>query len=167
MTDDLFHKPPPPLTADDVRRIAQEEIAGHVADRHTRKAKTAKPGLEGFERFWSIWTRKVGRGAAEKAWLRIGPGPLLESQILVAAQAQVNAYEPEWRRTKRQYQPHPATWLNQKRWLDQIESGVKAPREPEPRKREAEPMGQLVTMEMKKQIVADYEAKTGKKLTHD
>ena len=164
MTDGLFHKPLAALTPEDVRRIAREEIAGHVADRHTRKAKAVKPGLEGFEKFWSIWTRKVGRGAAEKAWLRIGPGPLLESRILAAAQAQVNAYGSEWARTKRQYQPHPATWLNQKRWLDQIESGVKAPREPEPRKREVEPMGQLVTPEMKKQMRLDYEARTGKKL---
>ena len=41
-------------------------------------------------------------------------------------------------------------------------------REDEPRrKREVEPMGQLVTPEMKKQMRLDYEARTGKKLTHD
>ena len=167
MTDGLFHKPPPPLTAEDVRRIAKEEIAGHVQARHTRKAKAVKPGLEHFDIFWQVWFPKKNLGDAERAWLKIKPTLTQAHEIAAAAAAQIKAYGAEWARDNYHWQPHPGTWLNGKRWLDQIESGVKAPREPEPRKREAEPMGQLVTPEMKKQMRLDYEARTGRKLTHD
>ena len=112
------------MTPEEVRQIVREEIALHIAERHTRGKKSGQ-SPEGFERFWSIWTRKVGRGEAEKAWAQLSPGPLLVETIVNAATEQVAVLDEEWKKHKRKYQPHPATWLRRKQWTDQIESGKK------------------------------------------
>lgn len=67
----------------------------------------------GFEVFYSAYPRKVNRGQAEKAWLKLKPSDELLNQILLAL---------EWQKQKwsdPQYIPHPATYLNCKRWLDE------------------------------------------------
>jgi len=76
----------------------------------------AKPN--GFERFWEACPRKVGKGAARKAFDRalakIGSDDPLA--VLLAALERV---KPTW--TDLQYAPHPATWLNEERWEDEPE----------------------------------------------
>jgi len=71
-----------------------------------------------FSMFWSIYPRKVGKGAAAKAWknlkLRDGDRDLCKA-ILDGAKRmkEVATY------TDKQFIPHPATWLNQRRWEDE------------------------------------------------
>ena len=71
-----------------------------------------------FSMFWSIYPRKVGKGAAARAWknlkLRDGDKDLCKAILDGAKRMQeVATY------TDKQFIPHPATWLNQRRWEDE------------------------------------------------
>ena len=80
-----------------------------------------------FERFWNLYPRKVSKGAALKAWAKLNPN--LGEQILKAVEQQkvyrervvkANNVLPKW---KQKFMPdwkHPATWLNQQCWLDEV-----------------------------------------------
>ena len=65
-----------------------------------------------FAAFWSAYPRKVGKGAAEKAFAKVNV-PL--ETLLKAIDAQKRTQQ--WQDT--QYIPHASTWLNQRRWEDE------------------------------------------------
>ena len=73
----------------------------------------------GFERFWELYPRKVGKQAALKAWSRLRPSAELTKAILDAVEYQ--KHSREWKKGGGQYIPHPTTWLNQGRWEDETE----------------------------------------------
>jgi hypothetical protein len=68
-----------------------------------------------FDLFCHNFPRKVGKGAAEKAF-RSAVKTSPPSIILAALDRQ----RPELLSRSVEYRPHPATWLNQKRWLDEV-----------------------------------------------
>jgi hypothetical protein len=70
-----------------------------------------------FERFWTAFPRKAGKGAAEKAWAKCGLSEVDLDRVLSAIQAQSKS--EQWRKDAGQFIPHPATWLNQRRWEDE------------------------------------------------
>lgn len=69
-----------------------------------------------FEDFWTAYPRKVGRAAAEKAWPKACKQ--LDAERLVKA---AGYWAGLWQhaKTDKQFIPHPATWLNGKRWDDE------------------------------------------------
>ncbi len=69
--------------------------------------------LDWLEKFWSSYPRKVGKGAAEKAWVKA-----LQSTEADAIIASLVAYKFS---EDVNFIPHPATWLNQRRWEDTME----------------------------------------------
>ena len=75
----------------------------------------------GFTEFWNVYPRHVAKQNAMKAWAKIGAD---DSQALTdTIIADVNRrLESEWRGKDMQYIPHPATYLNGRRWED--ETGV-------------------------------------------
>lgn len=76
--------------------------------------RSSKPPSGDFDAFWIHCPRKVGKGAAEKAHARAlqktAPETLLAG---IQRYASCRAGQPE------QYTVHPATWLNEERWLDE------------------------------------------------
>ena len=71
-----------------------------------------------FSSFWKEYPKKVGKQAALKAWEKIRPDAELYESIM---QAIATAKESqEWTKENGQYIPHPATWLNQGRWDDEL-----------------------------------------------
>lgn len=84
-------------------------------NKKSRSASSAE-----FDQFWNCYPKKVGRGAAEKAWLKAIAVTTAEEITRV-----VQAYP--WGEDK-QFIPHPATWLNQRRWQDQIDDGKPKPK---------------------------------------
>lgn len=79
-----------------------------------------KPSLvdDGFASFWRAYPKKVGKGAAERVWKRAKVNGHL-SEVLAAVEAQ-KASE-QWRKDGGQYIPNPATWINQRRWEDEVQ----------------------------------------------
>lgn len=75
---------------------------------------------DAFNTFWSEYPRKVGKGAAKKSFEKALKKTDLKT-ILSAVEAQRQS--PQWTRDDGQFIPHPATWLNQERWDDEVETG--------------------------------------------
>ena len=74
--------------------------------------------VDGFDQFWDSYPKKVGKLAALKVWKKIGPTADMQARIVSAIRAQ--RYCEQWTKDGGQYIPHPATWLNQGRWDDEI-----------------------------------------------
>jgi len=70
-----------------------------------------------FERFWKAYPKKVGKGAAEKAFAKYKPDDMLTDRMIRAVEEAKRS--DQWRKDGGQYIPNPATWLNQKRWEDE------------------------------------------------
>jgi hypothetical protein len=70
----------------------------------------------GFEDFWQRYPLHVGKQAARKAWGKLGPSPPLG--LIVDALAWQREL-PRWREDGGRYVPHPATYLNGRRWEDE------------------------------------------------
>lgn len=69
-----------------------------------------------FEMFWLVYPRKVSKGGAKRAWA----GALRKTDsctILAAIGCARFSLDPR-------FIPHPATWLNQERWLDEPASTI-------------------------------------------
>jgi len=69
-----------------------------------------------FERFWKAYPKKVGKGGAEKSFAKYKPDDQLTETMIRAIEAQKMS-----RQWKEGYIPNPQTWLNQKRWLDEMD----------------------------------------------
>jgi uncharacterized protein YdaU (DUF1376 family) len=70
--------------------------------------------IDRFDIFWKQYPRKVARPNAIKAWLKIKPDDVVLKKMLEAInQQQLPSKEI-------QFVPHPASWLNAKRWEDEI-----------------------------------------------
>ncbi|MBR6861216.1 MAG: phage replisome organizer N-terminal domain-containing protein [Acidaminococcaceae bacterium] len=71
-----------------------------------------------FESFWKAYPKKVGKGAAERAFAKAKPDDTLTEKMISAVEAAKRS--SMWRKEGGQYIPNPATWLNQKRWEDEL-----------------------------------------------
>lgn len=73
---------------------------------------------ERFDQFWHMYPRKIGKGAARKAFARINPDDELLKRMITAVVKQSKT--TDWTKEGGQYIPHPTTWLNQERWEDEV-----------------------------------------------
>lgn len=85
----------------------------------------------GFLEFWKAYPRHTARATAYKAWLRIKPKPELREKIL--ASLEQHKQLEQWQRDNGQYIPHASTWLNQRRWEDELPGTTPEPQQ-KPRK---------------------------------
>ena len=74
---------------------------------------------ERFEKFWSVYPKKVGKGAARTAFMKLKPSQELTDTMIKAVR--VAERSDQWRKDKGQFIPNPSTWLNQRRWEDELE----------------------------------------------
>lgn len=79
--------------------------------------------LERFDRFWSAYPRKVSKKKAMEAWMKLAPSEELTRKIIAAVKAR--AQMKDWQKEDGAFIPHPATYLNQERWTDQV--GISKP----------------------------------------
>ena len=74
--------------------------------------------MDGFALFWQEYPRKAAKAAALKAWQKLNPSPELVERIL--AHVRDHKRSPDWIKDGGQFVPHPATFLNGRRWEDDI-----------------------------------------------
>lgn len=118
-------------------RIEEDRIGDQIIDQnlptptpsaswieHRAVAFGGKPPIRGAEQspdsflaFWALYPKRVGKGAALKAWKQIRPSSGAAAFILAAVAAQKSW--PAWTKDGGRYIPNPATWLNQTRWEDE------------------------------------------------
>ena len=70
-----------------------------------------------FDRFWFAYPRKVAKPDAKKKFDRINPDEQTLQLMLSAIERQKQS--EQWTKDGGQFIPHPATWLNQRRWEDE------------------------------------------------
>lgn len=82
----------------------------------TKQTRVQKPVTpvddEGFDRFWQIYPRKAGKGAARTAWAKAITG--VDPETIYAG---AERYRDDPNRSEA-YTAHPSTWLNNERWDD-------------------------------------------------
>lgn len=93
----------------------QTESKNKKEDKKKNKNKNKCYSAADFEQFWSAYPRKVGKQKAQEAFEKINV-PI--ETLLQALEEQKST--PQWTKDGGQYIPHPATWLNQARWEDEV-----------------------------------------------
>lgn len=101
---------------------------GHLTNNHKplttnqepvdQKTPAQAPTEDLFPKFWKMYPNKKGKAAAEKAWRKLKVTADLFGQIAEGLAAQVVC--EAWVKDGGQFIPHPATWLNGKRWEDEV-----------------------------------------------
>jgi len=76
---------------------------------------------ENFIKFYQTYPLKKAKPLALRAWLKISPGNGLFEKIMCALKDHKRS--DQWAQDNGKYIPHPATWLNQKRWEDELKVG--------------------------------------------
>jgi hypothetical protein len=71
----------------------------------------------GFVEFWKCYPKKIAKPNAEKAWMKIAPDVDLSKRIIHAISEQKLLEREE------QFIPYPASWLNARRWEDDLVAG--------------------------------------------
>lgn len=71
---------------------------------------------EEFENFWKIYPNKKGKAIAQKKFEKLKDSEIKEIMIALPRHIQSD----QWQKDDGQFIPHPATWLNQRRWEDEI-----------------------------------------------
>lgn len=90
---------------------------------HKPTASSAAPiDVDRFGEFWSAYPRKVAKPEALKAWIRIKPDDETFDAIMAGLAAAKTSRD--WAKDDGQFIPHPSTWLNQRRWEDQLETAA-------------------------------------------
>lgn len=103
----------PPEGDDTVSTFEQPTVSTLFENEPVRKSKTIAEQLEGFDTFYDAYAKKVNRDKAERAWLKLKPEERQKAIEVVS----------EWVSSMvndKQFQPHPATWLNGKRFNDEL-----------------------------------------------
>lgn len=89
-------------------KVAQKQ---HIRAKHKITTKL-------FDDFWQIYPKKADKGKALSAWNKICTRKNIEpptfEEIKTAIEQQIKT--DRWK--DKMYIPHPTTWLNQQRWLD-------------------------------------------------
>jgi hypothetical protein len=86
-----------------------------------RKSSSADPQqLAAFETFYRAYPRHVARNAALSAWVKLDPDSDLQTVIMTA----VARYAIDVQHTEPKYIAYPATWLNGRRWDDEVSSSI-------------------------------------------
>jgi len=81
-----------------------------------------KPYTVDFETFYKAYPKKKAPDSAWKSWKkRNGDRPPIE---VILRAIEIQKESNQWKKDGGQYIPHPATWLNQGRWDDEVEIEV-------------------------------------------
>ena len=121
------------LSEDSIRTTSQYNIIKDniikdkvIKSKVSVKEKSSKTNKEDFtfNSFYDIYPRKVGKAEALKAYKKI------HDKDLKAVFSGLNRYVEKWskEKTEKDFIPHASTWLNQKRWDDEIDITIEQPK---------------------------------------
>lgn len=118
------------------RQSHDSRATPHTPRVRNKNIKPPKPPLDAsFDAWYLAYPKRRGRGAAEKAYTKALREGATAEELLAGAKR----YAIEVRGREEQFVAFPATWLNQKRWLDEatakfstVTAGPWKPLPPEP-----------------------------------
>lgn len=91
-------------------------------EREKERERARQETQERFDRFWRAYPRHTAKQNALKAFSKINPDEDMLAQMLAALERQKQS--DQWTRDGGAFVPHPATWLNQERWTDELPKAV-------------------------------------------
>ncbi len=100
----------PPLLNTDV--LNTDRLTTYKLNSNSEKSLFAEIEQKEFDKFWNLYDKKVGRDEALKAWKKLKTSDIDEMFKKVEAYV---ASKPD-----KVYRPNPSTFLNQKKWNDEI-----------------------------------------------
>lgn len=83
-----------------------------------RNSEKGGGGGGGFDEFWKEYPNKKSRALAAKCWEKLNPDAALFATIMAALGKHKRC--DQWVKDGGQFVPHPSTWLNQRRWEDEV-----------------------------------------------
>jgi|688.fasta_scaffold167928_1 uncharacterized protein YdaU (DUF1376 family) len=99
----------------------QQPITNNQEPVNTNTPLPPKGSASGFEEFWKTYPNKSAKVEAQKSFNKIKPDHALLAKIISAVEAFKKS--AKWTKDGGAYIPHAATWLNGKRWEDEVQSG--------------------------------------------
>ena len=105
----------------DTHCIQKSDQTVSIIESHKRNKETiTKEIYTAFERFYSKYPRKEAKQAALKAFIKLAPdNELLE---LMISAVDKHSKTDNWIKDNGNFIPHPATWINKRRWEDEIKT---------------------------------------------
>lgn len=91
----------------------------HTPSKGEKGAVLNKEQQERFDRFWAAYPKKTKKQDTLKAWKKLNPDEELVKQILLALEQQKKS--AQWQGDNGRYIPYPVTWLNGRRWEDDVD----------------------------------------------
>jgi hypothetical protein len=100
---------------------SSEAIAsdGQVSKSTARKNES----IQAFDGFWSLYPRKEAKQAALRAWRKVKADEL----AAILAALRIATHTEQWQKDGGQFVPLPASWLNGRRWEDEVSIEKRAP----------------------------------------
>lgn len=100
-----------------------ENCKGNNTSYNNTSIEKLSPILDKFEKWYKHYPKKVSKQTAKQAWIKLFTKESKKNQpsfetLLLAVKQQSKS--EQWQNKK--YIPHPSTWLNQRRWDDEIET---------------------------------------------
>jgi hypothetical protein len=97
-----------------LRSQDQEQDHDQEQEQERDDARLARSS-SGFERFWQLYPKKVGKDAAASAW-RKKKCEAVTTEVLTGLSKQMGYLTRETGR----FIPNPQTWINSGRWMDEV-----------------------------------------------
>lgn len=123
---------PPDFSGDDPRKISEgpPDFSGgkNNTSNNINTPKVPSGDDPQFQAFWAAYPAKKAKQNAIRAWKKIGVTAELFGTIMQALEQAKRS--PQWTRDGGRYIPHPATWLNGRRWEDELDKPDPEPQPP-------------------------------------
>lgn len=84
------------------------------------KEKEVKDLNSTFSEFWINYPRKIAKQTAFSSWFKLRPDKELFEKIMIGLKKQCKSVQ--WTNENGKFIPHPSTWINGRRWEDEIYS---------------------------------------------
>lgn len=106
------------------RRRGREDVTPNVTSYSSSSSSKDPPTPMGLESLFLIWWEayplKIAKQDAVKAWAKIHPDQGLLDKMLAAIDVQSKSQK--WMKDEGAFIPHPASWLNKRRWEDDLKA---------------------------------------------
>lgn len=100
---------------DDSKLLTQVRLGEDRLGKDKTDSRSETDTETDFDRFWSVYPKKVGKEAARKAFAKVK----VPVDVLIDAVEKQKQGE-QWNRDGGRFIPNPSTWLNQGRWDDDV-----------------------------------------------
>ena len=99
------------------------ERAGEETEKSREETEHCSPSAsesadDGFATFWEQYPKKVAKPQALKSWKKIKPAGQVLADLLAGLKKQKAS--ADWLKDGGQFIPYPTTWLNGRRWEDEV-----------------------------------------------